>query len=65
MGLDQYAGVMPEDKSYFTAVFVWRKHSKFQAWAEALFEKRQGNPPTNLIVLHYHSISRTSKPSGR
>ena len=48
MGLDQYAGVMPQDDTDFTATFVWRKHSRLQAWAEALFKEKTGKGAEHL-----------------
>lgn len=52
MGLDQYAYARPpapfvhdEDPA---PAFVWRKHAKLQAWAEALFVERTGESAEGL-----------------
>ena len=50
MGLDQYAYIKHGDGADDdrAAQFVWRKHSKLQAWAEALFTAKTGQPAEKL-----------------
>lgn len=50
MGLDQYAYIKHDDGADDdrAADFVWRKHSKLQAWAEALFTAKTGQPANEL-----------------
>ena len=50
MGLDQYAYIKNHDGADDdrAADFVWRKHSKLQAWAETLFTAKTGQPAEKL-----------------
>ncbi len=50
MGLDQYAYIKHGDGTDDdrAAEFVWRKHSKLQAWAETLFTAKTGKPADKL-----------------
>jgi hypothetical protein len=50
MGLDQYAYIKHDDGAHDERAydFVWRKHSKLQAWAETLFTAKTGQPAEKL-----------------
>ena len=50
MGLDQYAYIKHGDGADDdrAADFVWRKHSKLQAWAETLFTAKTSQPAEKL-----------------
>jgi len=63
MGLDQYAYIKHGDGADDdrAADFVWRKHSKLQAWAETLFTAKTGQPAEKLncaeLVLEADDIA--------
>ncbi|MGB7319110.1 MAG: phosphoglycerate kinase [Planktotalea sp.] len=50
MGLDQYAYIKHDEGADDdrAADFVWRKHSKLQAWAETLFTAKTGQSADKL-----------------